>query len=59
MPPTTTLALLPDWLDAQKILDTLGPYALVGVLIIIFAECGLLIGFFLPGDSRRSRQDSW
>ncbi|GAA4998909.1 VTT domain-containing protein [Actinopolymorpha pittospori] len=51
MPPTTTLALLPDWLDAQKILDTLGPYALVGVLIIIFAECGLLIGFFLPGDS--------
>jgi membrane-associated protein len=48
---TTNLALLPDWLDAQHILDALGPYALIGVLIIVFAECGLLIGFFLPGDS--------
>ena len=28
-----------------------GPSALVGVAAIIFAECGLLIGFFLPGDS--------
>jgi membrane-associated protein len=26
-------------------------YGLIGLLIIIFAECGLLIGFFLPGDS--------
>lgn len=42
---------MPDWLDAHKILETLGPYALIGVLIIVFAECGLLIGFFLPGDS--------
>jgi membrane-associated protein len=48
---TTNLALLPDWLDAQHILDSLGPYALIGVLIIVFAECGLLVGFFLPGDS--------
>lgn len=44
------VALL-DWLDPQKILTQLGPYALVGVILIIFAECGLLIGFFLPGDS--------
>ncbi|MDQ4031185.1 MAG: VTT domain-containing protein [Actinomycetota bacterium] len=29
----------------------LGPYVLVGLCLIIFAECGLLIGFFLPGDS--------
>ncbi|MGX7681914.1 DedA family protein [Jatrophihabitans sp. DSM 45814] len=29
----------------------LGSYGLVGLLIIIFAECGLLIGFFLPGDT--------
>jgi membrane-associated protein len=29
----------------------MGPWALVGVLLIIFAETGLLIGFFLPGDS--------
>lgn len=44
------LALL-DFLNPQKILDWLGPFALLGVLLIIFAECGLLIGFFLPGDS--------
>lgn len=29
----------------------LGPYVLLGLCVIIFAECGLLIGFFLPGDS--------
>ena len=29
----------------------LGPYVLVGLCMIIFAECGLLIGFFMPGDS--------
>ena len=28
-----------------------GPWALVGLAVIIFAECGLLLGFFLPGDS--------
>lgn len=32
-------------------LRMLGPYVLVGLCLIIFAECGLLIGFFLPGDS--------
>ncbi|MDQ2838676.1 MAG: DedA family protein [Actinomycetota bacterium] len=29
----------------------LGSYGLAGLLIIIFSECGLLIGFFLPGDT--------
>jgi membrane-associated protein len=29
-------------------IDTFG---LAGIVAIIFAECGLLIGFFLPGDS--------
>ncbi|MGZ3141747.1 DedA family protein [Lentzea chajnantorensis] len=29
----------------------LGPWMLVGLCLIVFAECGLLIGFFLPGDS--------
>jgi membrane-associated protein len=29
----------------------LGSYGLIGLLIIIFAECGLLVGFFLPGDT--------
>ncbi|KAA2251389.1 DedA family protein [Solihabitans fulvus] len=32
-------------------MDALGPWFLVGLCFIIFAECGLLIGFFLPGDS--------
>jgi len=43
--------LSPAWLDPQQILQSLGPWALIGILAIIFAECGLLIGFFLPGDS--------
>ncbi|MFD0918231.1 DedA family protein [Saccharopolyspora rosea] len=48
---TSTLALLPAWLDPENIVRSLGPFALIGVCLIIFAECGLLIGFFLPGDS--------
>lgn len=47
---TQTLGLL-EFLDPENILTWLGPLALVGVIAIIFAECGLLIGFFLPGDS--------
>lgn len=43
--------LLPEWLDPQVILTSLGDVAFWAVLGIIFAECGLLIGFFLPGDS--------
>jgi membrane-associated protein len=39
------------WLDPQYLLDQFGDYALWGAAAIIFAECGLLIGFFLPGDS--------
>jgi membrane-associated protein len=48
---TTTLALGPEWLDPTAIIGWLGPWALVGLAVIIFAECGLLLGFFLPGDS--------
>jgi membrane-associated protein len=44
-------ALLPDWLDPETMLTNLGDIAFWVVLGIIFAECGLLIGFFLPGDS--------
>ncbi|MFZ1362197.1 MAG: VTT domain-containing protein [Candidatus Nanopelagicales bacterium] len=40
-----------NWLDPEYILNWLGPWAMIGLVIIIFAECGLLIGFFLPGDS--------
>ncbi len=48
---TTIVALGPEWLDPSYIISSLGPWALLGVALIIFAECGLLIGFFLPGDS--------
>lgn len=46
-----SLALGPSWLDPDQLLRMLGPYVLLGLCLIIFAECGLLIGFFLPGDS--------
>ncbi|MGL5857536.1 MAG: DedA family protein [Angustibacter sp.] len=40
----------PSWLDPQSLLDTFGPYALWGTLIVVFVECGLFF-FLLPGDS--------
>jgi membrane-associated protein len=47
----TVLALGPQWLDPSYLISALGPFVLVGLCLIIFAECGLLVGFFLPGDS--------
>jgi membrane-associated protein len=47
----TVLALGPEWLQPDSIISWLGPWALVGLAVIVFAECGLLLGFFLPGDS--------
>ena len=47
----TVYALGPEWLKPDTILQWLGPWALVRLAVIIFAECGLLLGFFLPGDS--------
>ena len=45
----------PEWLDATFIIKAfvgwIGPWAILGVMLVIFAETGLLIGFFLPGDS--------
>lgn len=29
----------------------LGSFGLAGLAVILFAECGLLVGFFLPGDT--------
>jgi membrane-associated protein len=40
----------PDWLNADKLLQQLGPSAFWVSLVVIFAECGLFI-FFMPGDS--------
>jgi membrane-associated protein len=42
-----SLALL-ESLDPQKLIATFG---LIGIWGIVFAESGLLIGFFLPGDA--------
>jgi len=35
-------------LDPKELIDKVG---LIGIWLIVFAESGLLIGFFLPGDS--------
>lgn len=43
-----TLALGPSWMDPDYLLNHFG---LLGLLLVVFAESGLLIGFFLPGDS--------
>jgi membrane-associated protein len=36
------------FLDPEHLIDTFG---LLGIFAIVFAESGLLIGFFLPGDA--------
>jgi len=36
------------FLDPERLIDAFG---LLGVFLIVFAESGLLVGFFLPGDS--------
>lgn len=38
-------------IDPQEWLNSLSPYGEVVLWLIIFAETGLLLGFFLPGDS--------
>ncbi|WP_341998548.1 VTT domain-containing protein [Microbacterium sp. LWH7-1.2] len=43
-------ALIP-WLDPAAIIEWAGPWALVVVCFIVFAETGLLVGFLLPGDT--------
>ena len=43
-------ALIP-WLDPEILINGFGPWALLGVCAIVFAETGLLIGFLLPGDT--------
>ena len=43
-------ALIP-WLDPATIIGTAGPWALLVVCFIVFAETGLLVGFLLPGDT--------
>ena len=42
------LALGPSWLEPEHLIKTFGT---LGILAIVFIESGLLVGFFLPGDS--------
>jgi membrane-associated protein len=42
------LAFGPSWMDPNHLL---GQGGLALACLIIFAECGLLVGFFLPGDT--------
>lgn len=47
---TTTLALLPDFLDPVTLIGYFGPWALVGLLLVVFVESGVLFPI-LPGDT--------
>jgi len=40
----------PSWLDPEYLIDAFGPYAIVGICVVIFIETGLLFPI-LPGDS--------
>ena len=51
MNPIPLAGILPSWLNAEGLVNSMGSWALLGIALIIFAECGLLIGFFLPGDT--------
>ncbi|MCV7173456.1 VTT domain-containing protein [Mycobacterium sp. CPCC 205372] len=48
--PTTHLALMPEFLDPMTLLGYFGTWALVGLLVVIFVESGVLFPI-LPGDS--------
>lgn len=47
---STVPALGPGWLDPDTLIASFGPYALGGVVLVVFVETGLLFPF-LPGDS--------
>lgn len=48
--PTAATGLIP-WLDPAEIINAAGPWALLVVCLIVFAETALLVGFILPGDT--------
>ena len=35
----------------DKLIEAFGAFATIGIILVVFAESGLLFGFFLPGDS--------
>jgi len=38
-------------IDIKELVESISPYGEIMLAFIIFAETGLLVGFFLPGDS--------
>ncbi|ROQ93807.1 membrane-associated protein [Streptomyces sp. 2132.2] len=48
MATSASAALAVNLLDAHSLLATFG---VIGIAVAMFAETGLLVGFFLPGDS--------
>lgn len=46
----TVTALGPEWLQADRLIESFGTYALIGIVLVVFIETGLLFPF-LPGDS--------
>ncbi|BBZ01082.1 membrane protein [Mycolicibacterium chitae] len=50
MTSTTTLALMPDFLDPITLIGYFGTWALLGLLLVVFVESGVLFPV-LPGDS--------
>ena len=47
---STTLALMPDFLDPINLINSFGTLALLGILVVVFIESGVLFPV-LPGDS--------
>jgi membrane-associated protein len=47
---STSLALMPDFLDPIKLIGYFGTWALLGLLVVIFVESGVLFPV-LPGDT--------
>lgn len=45
------IAAFLEWLDPRHMIAWFGPFAYLGLFLVIFAESGLFFGFFLPGDS--------
>src|SRR3712207_817175 len=46
-PAPAQLALGPEWLSPEALVGA----GLLALLLVVFVESGLLVGFFLPGDS--------
>jgi membrane-associated protein len=47
---TTNLALMPDFMDPLTLIGYFGTWALIGLLVVVFVESGVLFPV-LPGDS--------